>query len=45
MAKNSEPTDAEGAGSFRLNNTMFMKEGYPLEEDDIVAAFKRYADG
>ncbi len=45
LAKNSEPTGAEGAGSFGPNNTMFVEERYPLEEDDIVVVFKRYADG
>ena len=45
IAKNNEPTEAKGAGKSGQNNTMFVNEDRPVEEENTVAAFKRTADG
>ena len=44
FAKNSELTEAKGAGASGKNNISFLKEGNPIEEN-TVAAFKGSADG
>ena len=44
FAKNTEPTDIKGTVSSVQNNIMFAKEDDPVEEDNIVAAFKRSAE-
>ncbi len=45
FAKNSEPTETQGAGPSGQNNIIFVKEDDPVEEENTVAAFKRSADG
>ncbi len=45
FAKNIEPTKPKGSGPSGQNNLTFMKEDDPVGEENIVAAFKRSADG
>ncbi len=45
FAKNSGPKEFKAAGPSELNNIIFVKEDRPVEEEHIVAAFKRPADG
>ncbi len=45
FAKNSESKKAKGSGPSGQNNIMFVKESDPVEEENTVAAFKKFAEG